>query len=84
MAIKCSNILLSLLNEIAICYHSFKLIHCFFRSFRKKCQGRLRKHLADLCLQAGLPGEAILHYETAIDILRPVNDALWIGGLLKF
>nr|XP_022294206.1 trafficking protein particle complex subunit 9-like [Crassostrea virginica] len=50
------------------------------KSFRKKCQGRLRKHLADLCLQAGLPGEAILHYETAIDILRPVNDALWIGA----
>ncbi|KAJ8321624.1 hypothetical protein KUTeg_000095 [Tegillarca granosa] len=23
------------------------------KSFRKKCQGRLRKHLADLCLQAG-------------------------------
>ncbi|XP_061177243.1 trafficking protein particle complex subunit 9-like isoform X2 [Saccostrea echinata] len=50
------------------------------KSFRKKCQGRLRKHLADLCLQAGIPGEAILHYETAIDILRPVNDTLWIGA----
>ncbi|ESO85285.1 hypothetical protein LOTGIDRAFT_130513 [Lottia gigantea] len=50
------------------------------RSFKKKCTGRLRKHLADLCLQAGMPGEAILHYQTAIDLLRNVNDFLWIGG----
>lgn len=50
------------------------------KSFKKKCQGRLRKHLADLCLQAGLPGEAMLHYSTALDILKPVNDSLWIGA----
>ncbi|CAG2234614.1 TRAPPC9 [Mytilus edulis] len=53
------------------------------KSFRKKCQGRLRKHLADLCLQAGISGEAILHYETAIDILKPVNDWLWIGACFE-
>lgn len=50
------------------------------KSFKKKCQGRLRKHLADLCLQAGLPGEAMLHYSTALDMLKPVNDSLWIGA----
>lgn len=50
------------------------------KSYKKKCQGRLRKHLADLCLLAGLPGEAILHYSTAIDILKPVNDWLWIAA----
>ncbi|OWF53426.1 Trafficking protein particle complex subunit 9 [Mizuhopecten yessoensis] len=53
------------------------------KSYRKKCQGRLRKHLGDLCLQAGIPGEAILHYQTAIDILRPVNDWLWIGACFE-
>ena len=42
--------------------------------------GRLRKHLGDLCLQASLPGEAILHYQTALDLLRTVNDFLWMGG----
>ncbi|KAK3088481.1 hypothetical protein FSP39_019701 [Pinctada imbricata] len=53
------------------------------KSFKKKCQGRLRKHLGDLCLQAGLPGEAILHYQTAMDILRPINDTLWVGGCIE-
>ncbi|KAK6167354.1 hypothetical protein SNE40_021403 [Patella caerulea] len=53
------------------------------RTFKKKCTGRLRKHLADLCLQAGMPGEAILHYQTAIDLLRSVNDFLWIGGCFE-
>ncbi|XP_060554230.1 trafficking protein particle complex subunit 9-like [Ruditapes philippinarum] len=50
------------------------------KSYKKKCQGRLRKHLADLSLLAGLPGEAMLHYSTAIDILKPVNDWLWMAG----
>ncbi|KAH9513649.1 Trafficking protein particle complex subunit 9 [Bulinus truncatus] len=50
------------------------------KSFKKKCMGRLRKHLGDLCLQAAMPGEAILHYNTALDLLRSVNDFLWMGG----
>lgn len=50
------------------------------KSFKRKCQGRLRKHLADLCLQADRPGEAILHYQTSLDILKTVNDSLWIGA----
>ncbi|XP_076437986.1 trafficking protein particle complex subunit 9-like isoform X2 [Babylonia areolata] len=50
------------------------------KSFKKKCMGRLRKHLGDLCLQAGLPGEAILHYQTSLDLLRSVNDFLWMGA----
>lgn len=50
------------------------------KSFKRRCMGRLRKHLGDLCLQAGLPGEAILHYQTALDMLRTVNDFLWMGG----
>ena len=50
------------------------------RTRRKRCLGRLRKHLADLCLLAGLPGEAIYHYQTALDTLKSANDWLWIGG----
>ncbi|WAR17216.1 TPPC9-like protein [Mya arenaria] len=50
------------------------------KSFKKKCQGRFRKHLADLCLLAGMPGEAMLHYSTALDTLKPVNDWLWMAG----
>ena len=42
--------------------------------------GRLRKHLGDLCLQASMPGEAILHYQTSLDVLRNLNDFLWMAG----
>ncbi|CAH1773233.1 unnamed protein product [Owenia fusiformis] len=50
------------------------------RSYRKKCQGRLRKYLGDLCLLAGLPAEAVLHYQTCLDSLRSVNDSLWLAA----
>ncbi|XP_041361446.1 trafficking protein particle complex subunit 9-like [Gigantopelta aegis] len=50
------------------------------KSVKKKCMGRLRKHLGDLCLQAGMPGEAILHYQTGLDVLRNLNDFLWMAG----
>ncbi len=50
------------------------------RLYRKRCQGRLRKHLADLCLLAGQAAEALLHYQTALDILRSASDWLWLAG----
>lgn len=40
----------------------------------------MTKHLGDLCLQAGLYGEAISHYNAAADNLRAVNDWLWIAS----
>ncbi|KAK2165160.1 hypothetical protein LSH36_54g08007, partial [Paralvinella palmiformis] len=46
----------------------------------KRCQARLRKHLGDLCLLAGLPGEALLHYQTSLDILKSASDWMWLGG----
>jgi hypothetical protein len=49
--------------------------------YRKRCQGRLRKFLGDLCLLAGVPSEAIAHYQTASDILRNSADWLWLGGM---
>ncbi|KAK9505487.1 hypothetical protein O3M35_009531 [Rhynocoris fuscipes] len=50
------------------------------RSIRKRSFGRMTKHLGDLCLQAGLYGDAISHYNAAADNLRAVNDWLWIAS----
>lgn len=33
------------------------------RLHRRRCQGRLRKQLGDLCLLAGVPAEATVHYQ---------------------
>lgn len=52
------------------------------RTNKKRCVGRLRKQLADLTLQAGLPTEAIVHYSHAADTLRNCNDWLWLAGKL--
>jgi hypothetical protein len=50
------------------------------RSNRKRCLGRMTKHLGDLSLQAGLATEALSYYSSAVDILKAVNDWLWLGG----
>ncbi|XP_026288363.2 protein brunelleschi isoform X1 [Frankliniella occidentalis] len=50
------------------------------RTNKKKCMGRMIKHLGDLSLQAGVPHEALQHYISALDTLRSVNDWLWLGG----
>lgn len=50
---------------------------------RKRCVGRMTKHLGDLSLQVGLISEALGFYHTAVDILRAVNDWLWLGGSLE-
>ena len=50
------------------------------RTNRKRCIGRMTKHLGDLSLQAGLVTEALSYYNSAVDILKAVNDWLWLGG----
>ncbi|XP_015605441.1 protein brunelleschi [Cephus cinctus] len=50
------------------------------RNNKKRCCGRITKHLGDLCLQAGLPGDALSHYNSAASILQAVNDWLWLGA----
>ncbi|KAL1123080.1 hypothetical protein AAG570_002168 [Ranatra chinensis] len=50
------------------------------RSNRKRSVGRMTKHLGDLCLQAGLLGDALTHYHAAADTLRSINDWLWLGS----
>lgn len=52
----------------------------FFRHYKKRCQGRTRKHVGDLCLQAGMLQDALVHYHVAVELLRSVNDFLWLGG----
>lgn len=52
------------------------------RSNRKRSLGRMTKHLGDLSLQAGLFTDALTHYQTAADILRSINDWLWLAGNL--
>lgn len=50
------------------------------RHYKKRCQGRMRKHVGDLCLQAGMLQDALVHYHMAVELLRSVNDFLWLGG----
>ncbi|KAM9737490.1 trafficking protein particle complex subunit 9 isoform 3-T4 [Menidia menidia] len=53
------------------------------RHYKKRCQGRMRKHVGDLCLQAGMLQDALVHYHMAVELLRGVNDFLWLGAALE-
>ena len=53
------------------------------RNNRKRVLGRLKKHLGDLSLQAGLLAEAWNYYNVAVDVLRPANDWLWLAASLE-
>ena len=53
------------------------------RNNRKRVLGRLKKHLGDLSLQAGLLAEAWNYYQVAGDVLRPANDWLWLAASLE-
>lgn len=53
------------------------------KSFKKKCLGRMRKHIGDLCLLVGCPSEALSNYSAAIDLLRAVSDLLWLSAALE-
>ena len=55
----------------------------YFRQLKRKCLGRNKKILADLCLLSGLYPEALVHYGNSAEHLRNVNDYLWIGAALE-
>lgn len=59
---------------------SSQFLLLYFRHYKKRCQGRMRKHVGDLCLQAGMLQDALVHYHMAVELLRGVNDFLWLGG----
>ncbi|XP_076181020.1 trafficking protein particle complex subunit brun isoform X2 [Ptiloglossa arizonensis] len=50
------------------------------RNNKRRCVGRMTKHLGDLCLQAGLPADALSNYNSAASVLQAVNDWLWLGA----
>ncbi|XP_066262236.1 protein brunelleschi [Euwallacea similis] len=50
------------------------------RQNKKRCTGRMTKHLGDLCLQAGLVTESLQYYTNASEVLKSVNDWLWWGA----
>ncbi|GAB6019419.1 hypothetical protein CHUAL_001000 [Chamberlinius hualienensis] len=50
------------------------------RTNKKRCVGRMKKHIGDLCVLAGLPADAINYYNSAVELLKSANDWLWIGG----
>lgn len=50
------------------------------RNNKKRCMGRVTKNLADLTLQAGLVAESLGMYHSAAEILKSVNDWLWLAA----
>lgn len=50
------------------------------RNNKKRCMGRMTKHLGDLCLQGGLLAESLTFYHNAAEVLKSVNDWLWLGA----
>ncbi|KAK9709008.1 Transport protein Trs120 or TRAPPC9, TRAPP II complex subunit [Popillia japonica] len=53
------------------------------RNNKKRCTGRMTKHLGDLCLQAGLLTESLTYYTNAVETLKSVNDWLWLGAAFE-
>lgn len=53
------------------------------RSMKRKCLGRNKKILADLCLLSGLAQEALMHYSNSVEHFRSVNDFLWLGSAFE-
>ncbi|XP_053610845.1 protein brunelleschi [Plodia interpunctella] len=50
------------------------------RNNKKRCMGRVTKNLADLTLQAGLVADSLSLYHNAAEILKAVNDWLWLAA----
>ncbi|VEN36655.1 unnamed protein product, partial [Callosobruchus maculatus] len=50
------------------------------RNNKKRCTGRMTKHLGDLCIQSGLIAESLAYYTQAAETLKSVNDWLWLGA----
>ncbi|KAK5911598.1 hypothetical protein CgunFtcFv8_005759 [Champsocephalus gunnari] len=50
------------------------------RHYKKRCQGRMRKHVGDLCLQAGMLQDALVHYHMSVELLRGSQRLPVAGG----
>ena len=54
-----------------------------FRAVKRRHIGRSKKYTGDLCMLAGLPQDALSQYCIAAELLRTVNDVLWLAGSLE-
>lgn len=50
------------------------------RNNKKRCMGRVTKNLADLTLQSGLVADSLTLYHNSAEILKSVNDWLWLAA----
>ncbi|KAF8791574.1 Trafficking protein particle complex subunit like protein [Argiope bruennichi] len=48
--------------------------------YKKRCLGRMKKHIGDLALQAGLPLEALPLYLSSTEYLKSGQDWLWLAA----
>ncbi|CAL1295465.1 unnamed protein product [Larinioides sclopetarius] len=48
--------------------------------YKKRCLGRMKKHIGDLALQAGLPLEALPLYISSTESLKSGQDWLWLAA----
>ncbi|XP_047126724.1 trafficking protein particle complex subunit 9 isoform X1 [Hydra vulgaris] len=53
------------------------------RIVKRKCIGRNKKILADLCFLAGYYQDSLLYYQQSVDLLQNANDFLWVGSALE-
>ncbi|XP_055539117.1 protein brunelleschi [Wyeomyia smithii] len=53
------------------------------RNNKKRCIGRMTKHLGDLTLQAGLVAESLNLFHSASETLRAISDSLWLGAAFE-
>ncbi|XP_062549215.1 protein brunelleschi [Armigeres subalbatus] len=53
------------------------------RNNKKRCIGRMTKHLGDLTLQTGLVVESLNLFHSASETLRAISDSLWLGAAFE-
>mgnify|MGYP001796284541 CR=1 FL=1 len=53
------------------------------RNYKRRCLGRMKKHIGDLSLLAGLPQDALCHYTIALEQLRIISDPLWLAAAIE-
>lgn len=61
-------------------YLTFTGLDMESRNNKKRCMGRVTKNLADLTLQAGLVTDSLSLYYSSAEILKSVNDWLWLAA----
>jgi hypothetical protein len=50
---------------------------------KRRLLGRVKKQVGDLCLFAGSPVDAMMHYRQALEICRSCSDWEWVGSTLE-